>query len=99
MKEQVSVDKDKFCDDFWSEFSKIVPEHLRPKLSIHHIRFMIQAFLVVLNEQPEYRRLKRLDENIKKNIAEYKEDLKIIGKNDCLISRKRLIELLESLYE
>lgn len=51
MSEQQKIDHDKFCDDFWEEFSKLVPEHLRPKLSIHHIRFMIKAFFTVLEKQ------------------------------------------------
>ena len=49
------IDKDKFCDEFWSEFTKLVPEHLRPRLSVMHIRFMIDAFFTVLERQEDDR--------------------------------------------
>lgn len=45
------IDKAKFRDDFWNEFTKLVPEHLRSKLSVQHIRFMIDAFFTVLEKQ------------------------------------------------
>lgn len=35
-------------DAFCKEFEKLVPEHLRPKLSVHHITFIVKAFMKAL---------------------------------------------------
>ncbi len=47
----MKIDRDKFADDFWNEFKKLVPDHLRPKISVHHYRFMIDAFFKTLEMQ------------------------------------------------
>lgn len=51
LENKVSFDEGKFVDDFWREYSALVPEHLRRKLSIHDIRFMLKAFLKALEKQ------------------------------------------------
>lgn len=45
---KTEIKESEFADIFWKEFSNLVPEHLRPRLSCHHIRFMIKAFLEAL---------------------------------------------------
>lgn len=40
--------KDEFCDVFYGNFQKLVPEHLRPRLSVFHLKFMVEAFFEAL---------------------------------------------------
>lgn len=86
-KEQVSID----------ECIECLREYISKQWNTESTQDMAKSALELLIIKIDG--LKRLDESVNKNIAEYREDLKITGKNDCLISRKRLIELLESLYK
>ena len=51
MSEQIShIDKDKFANDLWNEFSSFSP-YLRQTLSVRDIYDMIEIFFKVLEEQ------------------------------------------------
>jgi hypothetical protein len=50
MKYKEQIDIGKFCDIFYSNFQKLVPEHLRPRLSIFHVREMIKVFFDLIKK-------------------------------------------------